>query len=76
VSAVSVLGIAGMVLALGIAGVKLCVTSRPASFRPPEVVHAPQDISTPLVGVFDMVFTWGGQVNWARCVQHIFRLCI
>lgn len=66
VSAVAVLGIVGMVAALLIAAVKLCVLPRPESYRAPELVHRPSDVSEPLVGVFDMVFTWGGQVNWTR----------
>ena len=36
--------------------------------RPPEIIHRPEDVSTPFVAIFDAVFTFGGQVNWMRCV--------
>jgi hypothetical protein len=67
VSAVSVIGIAGMVLSLAAIALKLCLTPRPPGYVPPELVHTPRDLSAPLVAVFDAVFTFGGQVNWVRC---------
>ncbi|KAK9902167.1 hypothetical protein WJX75_006684 [Coccomyxa subellipsoidea] len=66
VSAVSVLGTLGMLVALTIAASKICLAPRPDSYRPPEIVHKPEDVSMPFVAIFDAVFTFGGQVNWMR----------
>ena len=69
VSWVSVIGITGMVWALAVVAVKLCLTPKMANYVPtvlfPRVSFA--GIPDMLVAVFDTVFTFGGQVNWVRC---------
>lgn len=65
----SVIGITGMVWALAVVAVKLCLTPKMANYVPtvlfPRVSLA--GIPDMLVAVFDTVFTFGGQVNWVRC---------
>ncbi|CAL8466173.1 g5709 [Coccomyxa elongata] len=73
VSAVSVLGTLGMLVALTIAAIKICITPRAESYSPPEIFHKPDSPSTPFVAFFDAVFTFGGQVNWMRYVTSMKR---
>ena len=60
-------GIVGMVWALGVIAVKLCLTPKvdyaPTALFPKRSFSDAPDI---LVAVFDTVFTFGGQVNWVR----------
>ena len=64
----SVIGTIGMVWALAVVAVKLCLTPKVANYVPtvlfPHVSLA--GIPDMLVAVFDTVFTFGGQVNWVR----------
>lgn len=67
-SAVSLVGVVGMLWALAVIAVKLCLTPKVANYTPtvlfPQLSFA--EVPEILVAVFDAVFTFGGQVNWLR----------
>ncbi|KAK9836304.1 hypothetical protein WJX81_003609 [Elliptochloris bilobata] len=67
VSFCSVIGIAGMVLALVIAAAKLFLL-RVGDYQPTQWLRKPEDLRGMLIGVMDIVFTYGGQVNWMRYI--------
>lgn len=68
VSAVSVIGSVGMVWALAVIAVKLCLTPKVDNYVPTALFPERSFSDAPdiLVAVFDTVFTFGGQVNWVR----------
>ncbi|KAL3133625.1 hypothetical protein ABBQ32_008143 [Trebouxia sp. C0010 RCD-2024] len=66
VSAVAVLGTVGMLLAVITATYKLW-SFQHIDLTPTELVHHGR-FNTTLVAIMDLVFTYGGQVNWMRYI--------
>ncbi|CAL5228546.1 g11700 [Coccomyxa viridis] len=73
VSAVSVIGSVGMVWALAVIAVKLCLTPKVDNYVPTALFPERSFSDAPdiLVAVFDTVFTFGGQVNWVRYLMSM-----
>ena len=62
VAVLSSLGTLGMLVAIGVAVGKLAAMEVP--IKPTELIHKPSNITTPVVALLDIVFTYGGQVSF------------
>jgi len=60
VAVLSSLGTLGMLVSVGVAVGKLVVMDAP--IKPTELIHRPTNITTSVVALLDIVFTYGGQV--------------
>ena len=65
VGSISVIGTAGMIVALGIAIWKLLTTDFPEGGKT-ELVHTSSDFKSYAVALMDVAFFYGGQANWVR----------
>ena len=71
----SILGSVGMLLAVGVALVKLILMD---NSQPTEAVHRPTSFTKPVVAILDIIFAYGGQVRLGRgenFLQCIFYIC-
>lgn len=61
IAVLSILGSIGMLLSVVIATLKLLLMD--SGVKQTELVHRPKSLTTPIVAILDLVFTYGGQVS-------------